>query len=419
MVCCHFKPEGFNMSQPVGQGSVRLSVLDEASGNSSNVTRRNLAKLVGFSALVAFAPLPLIGNAMAQNGEPQRQPGGIPDEIKRASDGARMREGVFGNPYGTLLNVDHAREQDLRETGSVHLSGKEMIAAAVSLLQRQREHARQIGATLFDGKTSHTVNLRGYIAKDDVVKYWDPLGKGSFLAAGSNAAGIEAIPSPTETRIWHVRRDQLEHVLYALTLEFNDLLALTAEMPLHTFRGLGDRLDEATKRDLFTFFHLEQATTVDTSAGGKAVTFRPTAPKFHDALAVTATVDQTGRLLDAQLKLDRDMIESKDLTSRASAADIAKSFLAAATADDDAAYVTFLVNEISNVMMKDALVAGSARSLPLPPQPTSGFLTFLGQQKQLDQRLTRSLLRMQNVDDNGKPVLVVSVETSRRLPSRK
>jgi hypothetical protein len=355
----------------------------------------------------------------APEAPPQPQTGDIPDEVKRASAGARMLERLIGNPYSTLLNVDHATEEDLQEIGSVQLSSKEMIAAAVSVVQRQQERTGGIGAMVFDGRASHAINLTGYIAQDDVVKYWDPWGKGSFLAAGSNAAGIEAIPSPTESRIWHVRRDQLQLVLYALTLEFNDLLALTEDMPLHTFRGLGDRLDEATKRDLFTFFHLEQATTVDRLGGGQAATFRPTAPKFHDAVAVTVTINKTGRLLDAQLRLDRDLIESKDLISRASAADIAKSFLAATTANDDAPYVTFLVNEITNAMNRGASVKGSAPSLRLPSQPTPGFLTFLGKEKQFDQRLTRSLLRMQNVEDSGKPMLVVSIETSRRVPVRK
>jgi hypothetical protein len=216
-----------------------------------------------------------------------------------------------------------------------------------------------------------------------------------------------------------VRRDQFERILYAMTVEFNELLALTADMPLHTFQGLGDNLDEAIKRDLFTFFNLKQVSKVDSSAGGQAVTFRPGAPKFHDGVAVTMTIDKAGRLLDAQLKLDRDMIDSPERIMRASAADIARSFLAATTAEEDGPYTTFLINEITNIMKAGALVASSVPGLRLPPQPTQGFLTFLGKEKQFDQRLTRSLLRLQNVEDNGKPVLVVSVETMRRVPAWK
>jgi hypothetical protein len=177
--------------------------------------------------------------------------------------------------------------------------------------------------------------------------------------------------------------------------------------------------DVFVKQDLFTFFNLEQVGKTDTLAGGQAVTFRPRAPKFRDAVAVTITIDKAGRLLDAQLKLDRDMIDSQERIMRASAADIAKSFLAATTADDDGPHMIFLINEITNIMKAGALVASSVPDLRLPPQPTQGFLTFLGKEKKFDQRLPRSLLCLENVEDNGKRVLVVSVETTRNVPAWK
>ena len=95
----------------------------------------------------------------------------------------------------------------------------------------------------------------------------------------------------------------------------------------------------------------------------RAVTFRPTAQKFHDAVAVTMTVNAAGRLLDAELRLDRGLIDG---TARVAAADIAKAFLRATTATDDAPYVTFLVNDahrfaISAVTFVMALLVAQTR----------------------------------------------------------
>jgi hypothetical protein len=366
------------------------------------------------TALLTLKPIELA----SPSGQHALRPGEMPDEMKRASAGARMAESVMGIPHRTLLNIERASDEDAREVGTIRLSSEEMIAAALRLLRKQGPPPPLVGAIVFDGRSAHAINLTGYIAEEGIVQYWDPWGKGSFLAAGSNMAAVEAVPSPTQKRIWHVREDQLERVLYAMTLEFNEVLALNEDLPLRTFQGLGDRLQEAIKQDLFTFFHLEPSATTDRLGGKRAVTFRPSGKKFHDAVAVTVTVNETGRILDVRLDLHRSLIDGEDLVARASAADIVKSFLAAATAEDDAPYVTPLIHELSSVMMQGALVHRSTPMPNLPLQPTKGFLTYLGKEKEFDQRLTRSLLRLQNTEVDTAPMLVVSLETSRRVPPR-
>jgi hypothetical protein len=76
---------------------------------------------------------------------------------------------------------------------------------------------------VFDGQVGHAVELRGYDFEKNAFVYWDPWGEGSFLEKSNNAAGVAAWPHPTEQRLWMISFDDLERVLYEVTVRLNTL----------------------------------------------------------------------------------------------------------------------------------------------------------------------------------------------------
>jgi len=201
--------------------------------------------------------------------------------------------------------------------------------------------------------------------------------------------------------------------------------------------GWGADLQTALTSDFFTFFHLRVAQTTETPQRS-VLTYRPESKQFRTRVAVTLTMDGSGRFHAASLELDRSVID--DSMSDAQARDIVKSFIANALPQSD---LEGAKDWVLDIMQRDSemerLVRGAAGPEEFQKaimaklaagQPvsvvgggkgferraegpaTEGFLVFSGQQKECELALDQSRLRLANHDLDGKLTLQVSVAPS-------
>ena len=263
---------------------------------------------------------------------------------------------------------------------------------------------------VFDGKFAHVVDIQSYDPQANAFTYFDPWGTGSFLAAGSNAAGVTATPDLSQKRFWIIKSKQLESVIYAIELEFEDMLKLAASMPLGAFDALGDRINDATQTDLFTWFHLEQAGLSKNATGHDVLTFRSSGAQFRPLASVDLTTDERGRLLAADLRLLRSFIN--DQTTTVFARDLANSFIRSATSVRDKAWLDPLMNQIEFDLPGYKILA-QPPDMALPKHPTDDYLAFLGQKQDVTYQLSLTKLGMTNIGTNNDSALLISLETVR------
>jgi hypothetical protein len=323
-----------------------------------------------------------------------KSPAGQGPEMNVAQN-VDLLEKLFGQPHRALMNNALITPKDTRLTNKISLDPKILILAARRAIDLEGPKA-SISTAIFDGRSAHAINLQAYSDTAGTFDYWDPWGKGSFLTSDNNRAGVDATPHPTKPRIWVLKASELERVIYAMTLPFEQVLRLNATVPLGAFGALGDRLSDATKTDLFTFFHLTRGTSTSDSHGHGVVAFAPSAPKFAPLAKVYMTVDSADRILRAHLLLARSFID--DPQNTVFARDFAKSFLRSAVARDDVPGLIPLANEIE---MRDLhmTVLRSSEAPSLPAQPSGAYLVFKGTSPKFDKQLSRATLILRNSAD--------------------
>ena len=172
---------------------------------------------------------------------------------------------------------------------------------------------------------------------------------------------------------------------------------------------LGTQLEDAKKRDFFSFFHLLESGRADGDGGSTVVTFRPLqSEKFKDLATVNATIDKSGKILAIDLLLSRSFID--DRMNGIFARDMAGSFISSVATPADGSAVKDLVNEIKFPKDTGGLVMLTRSAPPkLPEQPTDGYSTFLGKRKQFEQALAGSTLKMGNEGGDNEEVFRLSV----------
>lgn len=132
------------------------------------------------------------------------------------AEGMRMQEMLTGVPQAALLNRDLASPKDAGLPNTLKLPGPSVVEVARFVLGAGIDTVFTV--SVFDGRAAHAVNLVGASADRDVIDYWDPWGRGSFLEAANNAAGVAAAAHPTQARTWQIKGGELTKVLYAVTL---------------------------------------------------------------------------------------------------------------------------------------------------------------------------------------------------------
>jgi hypothetical protein len=174
------------------------------------------------------------------------------------------------------------------------------------------------------------------------------------------------------------------------------------------FGFLGTRLQDAQKRDFFTFFHLLEAERAKGPAGSTIVIFKPLqSAKFKELATVRATVDQRGNVVAIGLELPRSFID--DRVNGIFARDIAGSFISSVSTPADGPAIKDLVNEIKFPRQTQGMTILTAAPPPrLPAQPTEGYLTFLGKSKSFQHSLSTGTLRLENRSADDTAILTIS-----------
>jgi len=326
------------------------------------------------------------------------------------AEGLEMNRLLTGREFRALLNQQLMTIPDSELAAATPLEPDTLIKAIRLGLQLDGA-VPQFMSDVFDGKSAHSIILEGYDQATDTVSYWDPWGHGSFLAAGSNVAGVKATPDPTQERIWLVKGDQFGRVVYAVIMEMPELRKLAANLPLGAFSALGDSLDDARSTDLFTWFHLEQVDSSKNAQGHPVLTFKPTSPEFRPLVSLAVTTSDTGRLLAVDLMLSRSFVD--DPKTSVFARDFAKSFLRSATHDRDRAWIESLVNQIEFDVRGMTVLRLHGPETSLPKTPTADYLVFLGQKERTERALSMTELTLDNIILENKPILRISLETQR------
>ncbi|HEY2618743.1 MAG TPA: hypothetical protein VGI78_15485 [Acetobacteraceae bacterium] len=379
------------------------------------LNRGNVVALVGSTADAADQPaLDAYLRAALLTLRPE-QPVPPPAQGDVLNAGANLRQGLellrlmFGEEARALVNRQLMTEADNDLPLATPVKPDVLMLGLRRALEDAGDKA-MVTTVVFDGRSAHVLNVRAYDAKADAFTYWDPWGKGSFLGAGSNAAGVAATPHPTERRLWIVKADQLKRVVYAVELEGTAIEHVAAEIPLGAFGALGDTIQDAQQTDLFTWFHLQQIAVSKNAAGHPVVTFRPTAPQFRLLASLDVTTDATGRILAADLRLLRNFIDDKANT--VFARDLANSFLRSATPARDMAWLEPLANQLRYAVQGRVFI-GNSQAKALPEHPTDDYLTFLGKQPETKTQLSLTMLTLTNTTIDEKPGLVISLGTVR------
>jgi hypothetical protein len=336
----------------------------------------------------------------------QHHPGEQVGSVMTLGDELYVSYALTGKEHRALLNERLMTEEDSRLVDAIPLDPDRLLQAARFALR----YTQMLAASVFDGRSGHAINLERYDVDSDSFVYWDPWGHGSFLAVGSNVAGIAASPDPDHERFWIVKSQDLERVLYSLTMEFDEMRRLGAMIPLGAFGGQGERIEDAKKTELFTWFHLEQVRTSKDDNGHGVVSFRPTGPTFHALAELSVTIDTDNRLLAEDLTILRAFID--DPNQGVSARDLAGSFIRAVVPQRDQGRLEPLATQIWYDLHGQTVLRG-ATNVRLPAKPTDDYLVFLGRTQEFRRPLSRSLFTIKDEDVGGPARVVMSVETAR------
>jgi hypothetical protein len=170
-------------------------------------------------------------------------------------------------------------------------------------------------------------------------------------------------------------------------------------LPFGTF---GDRLSTATRTEFFAWFSLEEVERFEDDRGATIVRFKPEGASFRELVTVEAETASGDELRSLRLFIARSFIA--DERNGPFADDIAASFLQSGTPPDDAETIAPLAAQIRNVHAASVIVrAGPAPRVPTPPG--DGFLTYVGQRHAFEQRLSRTMITMENVVDGADSML--------------
>ncbi len=177
---------------------------------------------------------------------------------------------------------------------------------------------------------------------------------------------------------------------------------------METSRALvGLSLEEATRTGFFQWFNLEPAAQLD----AHRTAFKPSGPNFRDLVAVTVLVSEEGRITAIDLALARSFIE--DPRQGMFAADLAKSFLAAALEPADRAHMQHLIDTIAygGRYARPILVRPDNRPEPQLERDSAPYQVWLGRNRDWRRPFDAVLLRLENVEIGGAPLLRIAVSS--------
>lgn len=191
---------------------------------------------------------------------------------------------------------------------------------------------------------------------------------------------------------------------HALLVDISDRLGITcAESAPLGFIGMS--LDDATKTELFQWFHF--APVASPSAG--AAVFKPSGEKFHELATLSAAVGGDGRIAAIDLAIARSFID--DPKDGIFAADLGKSFLAATLPPDDRTAMQHLIDTIGyGGNFGQTVITGTPRPANLQINRDSApYLVWLDRNEYWQRPVGAVSLQLENVQLDGTAVLRIKV----------
>jgi len=164
---------------------------------------------------------------------------------------------------------------------------------------------------------------------------------------------------------------------------------------------LGMRLPAAENTDFFTFFRLAETARESDAAGREVAVFKPTGGAFRKLVTVRVTVGTRDEITEVGLELARSFIDSP--TNRQFASDIAKSMLESSPPFGDVAALRSLAAEIQQRQRpgKESVDIVLGHPPPLPAKISPGYLAYAGTRDSYEQKLAKTILKMDGVDEGG------------------
>jgi hypothetical protein len=139
------------------------------------------------------------------------------------------------------------------------------------------------------------------------------------------------------------------------------------------------------------------------------VTFKPTAPEFHDLIDLGATVNGNNMVLRWKLSIARSFIDDDRISPFA--ADFAKSFLQLTIIKGDEDTVNDVIKEMRRPQATNVpLIAASVPNTSVPAVASEAYLTYSGSVPRYEHRLTGGTLRLENVKIGETRDLLITVD---------
>jgi hypothetical protein len=157
-------------------------------------------------------------------------------------------------------------------------------------------------------------------------------------------------------------------------------------------------LDQERKRHFFSWFHLDPAGDLAPASSGRTWhCFRPNGEAFRAFVELDVLIDQSGRILESRLGLDRAFADHP--RNGVFARDLAKSYLQWGLIGPLGAQARTLIDNIANPAAAGVPVLMRASAVPPAPgeDTTGGYLVYLGRRTTAEAILGNSKLTITNL----------------------
>jgi hypothetical protein len=160
------------------------------------------------------------------------------------------------------------------------------------------------------------------------------------------------------------------------------------------------KLEQELSGPFFSWFHFDPLGEPAPTGSGRAWNcFRPNGQAFRAFVELDVLVDQSGRILESCLGLDRAFLDHP--RDGVFARDLAKSYLQWGLREAANAQARGLIDNIANPAAGGARVLMHARSMPPAPaeDTTGGYLVYLGKRTAVEVIVGNSKLTMANMPE--------------------
>jgi len=170
------------------------------------------------------------------------------------------------------------------------------------------------------------------------------------------------------------------------------------------FHLLGDTRQTAEQSEFFGWFSLLVVGEEVLTPTRRTVHYRSEGPAFRALAEIVLTVDESDRLHGLELRMARRFIDHP--RDGLFARDIAKSLIRSGQSGENTARLADLANEIEfpTDLAVPVLTARTA-TVPVPAEPTPGYLVFLGRRGRYDERWADRSFSVENYVRDGTPWL--------------